>query len=103
MRNWVAIKFISPSRYFTAIRLRQRSLALLGQLAKEVLPTLQVPRIPSIMSIYKREPVWPSGRVNHWLVSRGTSVRICFGSPFTSKAVVSGHCLVTLSFTIMKH
>ena len=37
------------------------------------------------------------------VVSRGTSVRIYFGSPFTSKAVVCGHCLVTLSVTIMKH
>ena len=35
------------------------------------------------------------------LVSRGTSVRIRFGSPFPSKVVVSGpHCLVTLSLTV---
>ena len=34
------------------------------------------------------------------LVSRGTSVRIRFGSPFSSKLVVCGHCLVTLSLTI---
>ena len=33
-------------------------------------------------------------------VSRGTSVRIRFGSPVSSKVVVCGHCLVTLSFTI---
>ena len=33
-------------------------------------------------------------------VSRGTSIRIGFGSPFSSKVVVCGHCLVTLSFTI---
>ena len=32
---------------------------------------------------------------------RGTSVRICFGSPISSKLVVYGHCLVTLSLTIM--
>ena len=37
------------------------------------------------------------------LVSRRTSVRNCFGSPISSKAVVCGHCLVTLSLTIMKH
>ena len=37
------------------------------------------------------------------LVSRGTSVQIRFGSPFSSKFVVCGHCLVTLSLTIMKH
>ena len=37
------------------------------------------------------------------LVSRRTSVRFCFGSPFSSKIVVCGHCLVTLSLTIMKH
>ena len=37
------------------------------------------------------------------LVSRGTSVRICFGFPVTSKVVVCGHCLLTLSLTIMKH
>ena len=34
------------------------------------------------------------------LVSRGTSVRIRFGSPFSSKVVVCGHCLVTLSLVI---
>ena len=34
------------------------------------------------------------------LISRGTSVQICFGSPFSSKVVVCGHCLVTLSLTI---
>ena len=37
------------------------------------------------------------------LVSRGTSVRIRFGSPFSLKVVVCGHCLVTLSLTIMKN
>jgi len=37
------------------------------------------------------------------LVSGGISVRIRFGSPFSSKVVVCGHCLVTLSLTIMKH
>ena len=37
------------------------------------------------------------------VVSRGTSVRIRFGSPFSSTDVVCGHCLVTLSRTIMKH
>ena len=36
------------------------------------------------------EPVWPSGK---------TSVRFCFGSPFSSKVAVCGHCLVTLSVT----
>ena len=35
--------------------------------------------------------------------SRGTFVQIRFGSPFTSKVVVCGHCLVTLSLTNMKH
>ena len=34
------------------------------------------------------------------LVSRGTSVRIRFGSPLSSNVVVCGHCLVTLSITI---
>ena len=34
------------------------------------------------------------------LGSRGSSVRIRFGSPFSSKVVVCGHCLVTLSLTI---
>ena len=33
------------------------------------------------------------------LVSKGTSVRIRFGSPFSSKIVVCGQCLVTLSIT----
>ena len=37
------------------------------------------------------------------LVSRGTSVRNRFGSPFSSKVVVCGHCLVTLSSQLMKH
>ena len=36
------------------------------------------------------------------MVSRGTSVRIRFGSPFSSKVVVCGHGLVTLSLTVMK-
>ena len=43
---------------------------------------------------------------NYTLKSRyggSTSVRICFGSPFSSKVVVCGQCLVTLSLTIMKH
>ena len=43
------------------------------------------------------------GRPPREPVSRRTSVRICFGSPFSSKVVVCGHCLVTLSLTIMKH
>ena len=43
------------------------------------------------------EPAWPSGKA---LVRRGTPVRIRFGSPFSLKAVVCGHCLVTLSLTI---
>ena len=34
------------------------------------------------------------------LVGRGTSVRTRFGSPFSSKIVVCGHSLVTLSLTI---
>ena len=49
------------------------------------------------------EAVWPSGEVLVRLVSSGTSVRIHFGSPFSSKVVVCGHCLVTVSLTIMKH
>ena len=36
------------------------------------------------------EPVWPSGK----------AVPIRFGSPFSSKVVVCGHCLVTLSLTV---
>ena len=39
-------------------------------------------------------------RTGFRLVSRGTSVRIHFGSPFSSKVVICGHCLVTLSLTI---
>ena len=39
-------------------------------------------------------------RTGFRLVSRGTSVRIRFGSIFYSKVVVCGHCLVTLSLTI---
>ena len=53
-----------------------------------------------LIKLWKQhKPVWPSVR----LVSRGTSVRIRFGSPFSSKAVVCGHCtvsVVTLSLTI---
>ena len=37
------------------------------------------------------------------LISRGTSVRIRFGSPLSSKVAVCGHCPVTLSLTIMKY
>ena len=45
------------------------------------------------------EPVWPSGKALVRLVSRRTSVRIRFGSPFSSTLVVRGHGLVTLSVT----
>ena len=42
------------------------------------------------------ESVWPSGKALG-------KIRICFGSPFSSKFLACGHCLVTLSLTIMKH
>ena len=45
------------------------------------------------------EPVWPSGK-GVGLVSRTSDVRFLFGSPFSSKVVVCGHCLGTLSLTI---
>ena len=46
------------------------------------------------------EPVWPSGQGGR-LVSGRTSVQYRFSSPpFSSKVVVCGHCLVTLSLTI---
>ena len=44
------------------------------------------------------EPVWPSGKGVR-LVSR-ISVRFLFGSLFSSKVVVYGHCLGTFSLTI---
>ena len=46
------------------------------------------------------EPAWPSSKALVRLVSRGISVRFRFGSPFSSRIVIYGHCLVTLSFTI---
>ena len=40
-------------------------------------------------------------RTGFRMVSRGTSVRYRFGSPFFSKkVVVCGHCPVTLSLTV---
>ena len=33
----------------------------------------------------------------------GASVRVRFDSPFSSKVVVSGYCIVTLSLTINEH
>ena len=45
------------------------------------------------------QPVWPSGKAVR-LVSGKTSVRYRCGSPFSSKVVVCGHGLVTLSLTI---
>ena len=51
----------------------------------------------------KQETVIKITPVNRFglAVSRGTSVRIRFGWPFSSKPVVCGHCLiVTLSLTI---
>ena len=45
------------------------------------------------------ETFWPSGKALR-LVSRGTSVRIRFGSPLSSKVVVCGHCLVNSSLTV---
>ena len=47
--------------------------------------------IATVPCVHVCEPVWPSGKA---------SVRIRFGSPFSSKVVVCGHCLVTLSLTI---
>ena len=41
----------------------------------------------------------PSGRV---LVSRRTSVQFCFGSPLSSKVMVSGHHLVTFAINLKK-
>ena len=38
------------------------------------------------------KPVWPSGKVLGW-----EAEEFHFGSPFSSKVVVCGHCLVTLS------
>ena len=39
-------------------------------------------------------------RTDFRLVSGGASVQIRFGSPYSSKVVVCGHCLVTLSLAI---
>ena len=50
-------------------------------------------------AVDRSELVWPSGRLLR-LVSRATSVRIRLDSPFSSKVVVCGHCLVTLSRTV---
>ena len=51
-------------------------------------------------ALYKNDqhtqPVWPSGK----LVSRRPAVRFRFSSPLSSKVVVCGHCLVTLSLII---
>ena len=38
--------------------------------------------------------------VRRWAGKQTDFVRIRFGSPFSSKVVVCGHCLVTLSLTI---
>ena len=63
-------------------------------------------------SSVRTRPIWSrvnkhrrtagSNRVSRFglAVGRRTSVRIRFGSPFSSKVVVCGHCLVTLSLTI---
>ena len=53
-------------------------------------------KLRSLILLRTREPVWPSGK----LVSGRTSVRYRFGSPFSSKVVVCGHVLVTLSLTV---
>ena len=47
-----------------------------------------------------REPAWPSGKALVRLVSRKTSVRLRFGSPFSSRIAICGHRRVTLSLTI---
>ena len=51
----------------------------------------------------KREEIVTRLPLRYFSSLRGTSVRIRFGSPFSSKVVVCGHCLVTLYLTIMKH
>ena len=62
-------------------------------------PLVPVPNRPTRLRYsYFSEPVWPSGKAVR-LVSGRTSVRIRFGSPFSSKVVVCGHCLVTLFLT----
>ena len=43
------------------------------------------------------EPVWPSGKTR--MVNRRTSARVRLGSPLSSKGVLCGHGLVTLSLT----
>ena len=55
---------------------------------------------------YKRKKDYKTGdesrfglAVRRRLESGRTSVRYRFGSPFSSKVVVCGHCLVTLSLT----
>ena len=52
------------------------------------------------VAISASDPVGPSGKALVRLVSRGTSIRIRFGSSFSLEIVVSGHCLVTLSLTM---
>ena len=48
------------------------------------------------------EPVWPSGKaLCRYKQKDFGSIR--FGSPFSSKIVVYGHCLVTLPTQLMKH
>ena len=47
-----------------------------------------------------REQMFAQLKTGFGLVSGGTSVRGRFGSPLSSKVVVCGHCLVTLSLTI---
>ena len=48
-----------------------------------------------------RELVWPSGKALGWL-AEGPRFESA-SAPFSSKAVAYGHCLVTLSLTIIKH
>ena len=47
-----------------------------------------------------REPVWPSGKALGSEAEGHQFESAHFGSPFSSKVVVCGHCLVTLSLTI---
>ena len=47
---------------------------------------------PSLSKNLCCKPVWPSGKVLGW-----EAEEFHFGSPFSSKVVVCGHCLVTLS------
>ena len=62
-----------------------------------------LPMNSSSQALRLSEPVWPNDKALGGCGKQRDPVRIRFGSYFSSKIVICGHCLVTSFLTNMKH